>query len=293
MQRSAVLNKTIPANMAYGDNVPTAWESSLRELAVNHVEIDSQYTKEGELPTIDSTMMIVVHKPMLQPRLHMCMPAGFEDLAEYVAEVVDGIKDHWVDTTDPAKWQYTYHGRLMAYGGPNYGAPDIDQITKMLDGLKDSPISRRCQGITWQPWCDQDSKDPPCLQRVWCRLSWDDDEQCYYLNMNTHWRSRDALDAAFMNMYAMTEWQRLMAQYLSGHMQQRVVPGRYVDISDSYHVYGRRREYFDHLMTRWSLQPFQARTVCSDDPTIVEIMAEGRVAAIEKVAAKDQEDGNA
>jgi thymidylate synthase len=55
-----------------------------------------------------------------------------------------------------------------------------------------------------------------------------DDE---WLEMHTSWRSRDAYNAAFMNMYVMTLLQKTIAERIN------VKVGRYVDDSDSYHVY--------------------------------------------------------
>ena len=78
------------------------------------------------------------------------------------------------------------------------------------------------------PWRDYEVAGPPCLQRIWCKIV--DDE---WLEMHTSWRSRDAYNAAFMNMYALTLLQRMIADKIG------VKVGRYVDDSDSYHVYDR------------------------------------------------------
>jgi thymidylate synthase len=56
--------------------------------------------------------------------------------------------------------------------------------------------------------------------------------------MNTHWRSRDLYKAWFMNVYALTDLQRSIAQAISQRIGQEVFVGRYVDISDSLHIYG-------------------------------------------------------
>jgi thymidylate synthase len=61
--------------------------------------------------------------------------------------------------------------------------------------------------------------------------------------MNTHWRSRDLYKAWFMNAYALTDLQRLMAGQLAARLNRPVRAGRYVDISDSLHIYG---SYFDN-----------------------------------------------
>jgi thymidylate synthase len=56
--------------------------------------------------------------------------------------------------------------------------------------------------------------------------------------MNTHWRSRDLYKAWFMNVYALTDLQRTIAEAISQRIDQPVAVGRYVDISDSLHIYG-------------------------------------------------------
>jgi thymidylate synthase len=56
--------------------------------------------------------------------------------------------------------------------------------------------------------------------------------------MNAHWRSRDLYKAWFMNVYALTDLQRIIAEKISHRIGQPVTVGRYVDISDSLHIYG-------------------------------------------------------
>jgi thymidylate synthase len=58
------------------------------------------------------------------------------------------------------------------------------------------------------------------------------------LNMNTHWRSRDLYKAWFMNVYALTDLQRTIADEIARKRGEPVQVGRYVDISDSLHIYG-------------------------------------------------------
>jgi thymidylate synthase len=87
------------------------------------------------------------------------------------------------------------------------------------------------------PTADPQTDDPPCLQRIWCRLVEDKGGQMT-LNMNTHWRSRDLYKAWFMNVYALTDLQRIIAEKISKKIGKPVTVGRYVDISDSLHIYG-------------------------------------------------------
>ena len=58
------------------------------------------------------------------------------------------------------------------------------------------------------------------------------------LNMNSHWRSRDLYRAWFMNAYAITNLQKRIADAISIKIGREVRVGRYVDISDSLHLYG-------------------------------------------------------
>ena len=48
--------------------------------------------------------------------------------------------------------------------------------------------------------------------------------------------------AWFMNVYALTELQRIIAEKISEKIEKTVTVGRYVDISDSLHIYG---SYFE------------------------------------------------
>ena len=66
---------------------------------------------------------------------------------------------------------------------------------------------------------DPPTYDPPCLQRLWFRLL-DDEAGRPVLNMNAHWRSRDAYKAAYMNVFALTDLQRTIA----GRVAERIGP---------------------------------------------------------------------
>jgi thymidylate synthase len=93
------------------------------------------------------------------------------------------------------------------------------------------------------PTADQVTDDPPCLQRIWCRLL-ESEEGSLSLNMNTHWRSRDLYKAWFMNVYALTDLQKTIAEAIAEKKGVPVKIGRYVDISDSLHIYG---SYFNEV----------------------------------------------
>jgi thymidylate synthase len=62
--------------------------------------------------------------------------------------------------------------------------------------------------------------------------------------MNTHWRSRDLYKAWFMNVYALTDLQKVITGAVARKIDEPVQVGRYVDISDSLHIYG---SYFNEV----------------------------------------------
>lgn len=121
-------NGNIPVVVVSGESLAEAWENAMIGLYLHGCEIRTQYDakdEEGEFidpPSRDCTMMMSIENPTAEPMIHMGgIPGGFEDLEEYVQEVRDGIKDHWVrDPLDPddTHWQYTYHQRLFRYELP-------------------------------------------------------------------------------------------------------------------------------------------------------------------------------
>jgi len=248
----------IPVLMVSGPTLALAWERSLLELWEKGCDIRTDYDRRdssGEYldpPSKDCSMCVVVEDPLGEPMIHRCFPGGLEDLEEYREEVVEGVKDHWVrDPSDPTdtRWEYTYHGRLFSYQVPGLQEP-IDQVeSSILDTLSRSAHSRRAQVITWQPWVDSKFEHPPCLQSIWCRLHADETGNPR-LNMNVRFRSRDAYDAAFMNMFALIHLQEKLADILSRRLGRPVKVGRYVDWSDSYHIYGRKMDEFRQLFLR-------------------------------------------
>lgn len=214
--------KAIPQLTVEGDVLPESWEKSLLLLHERGIKSRKEsYTKKSGVDEIlEASMKIIVNKPLEEPRIHVGCE-GLMSLAEYVDEVLQGTKDDYIGRG----WDYTYHQRLFAY---QQAAERIDQISQIIQKLKPTTFSNRAQATTWMPWKDYTVAGPPCLQRIWCKII--DDE---WLEMHTSWRSRDAYNAAFMNMYAMIELQKMIADKLA------VKVGRYVDDSDSYHVYDR------------------------------------------------------
>ncbi len=242
----------IPVLLISGNTLPEVWERAVLRTWQEGTEARTQYDAERARASRDATAILVIESPLAEPRLHRSFPAGLEELEIYRQEVIYGVHDSWIDPLDK-KWSYTYHQRLFAYdvigdfadsgkGGP-FGP--INQMQHLVDALVACFHTRRAQAITWMPTVDPGHVDPPCLQRIWARILPGSGDELV-LNMNTHWRSRDAYKAAFMNLYAITDLQRILAEEISRKSGRKVVPGRHVDISDSFHIYG---SYFEEFQS--------------------------------------------
>lgn len=272
----------IPVLTAQGNGIAEAWENSLLELYKKGCDIKTMYDKPEDPPSKDATMMITIADPLAEPMIHKDFPGGLEDLQEYVMEVVEGIKNHLVrDPNDPndTRWEYTYNERLFAYRVPSL-ENTYDQIRNIAEKLAKTPYSRRAQAITWKVWEDNDCYDPACLQSIWCRIT--EENGFCYLNTNIRFRSNDAYKAAFMNMFALVQLQKLIASHISELSGREIILGRYVHIADSYHIYG---SYFNEFKERFleglKKRSFEERTFRYED--IKEIMEEARPHILEKV----------
>jgi thymidylate synthase len=254
------MDKEIPVLKIEGETLPEVWEKAVVATWREGLDIKTEYDKPGDPASKDSTMIMVVNDPMKEPRIHRAFPGGLEDLEVYRQEVVAGIHDHWINPEE-GKWTYTYHQRLAAFPG-SLGSK-VDQIGYIIDKLSQATYSRRAQAVTWDPRTDPTTDDPPCLQRIWCRLV-KLSEQSYSLNMNTHWRSRDAYKASFMNIFALTDLQRMMAEEIAKRLGKEVRVGRYVDISDSFHIYGSYFDDFNNFLKRVGERPFSEKTWSTD-----------------------------
>jgi thymidylate synthase len=267
----------IPVLNVVGDTIPRAYERAIKEVWEKGASIRTEYDRPDDPPSRDATVMITVEDPFAQPRFHRSFADGLGGLSEYVMEVVHGAHDYWIkpreeilkgtESTD-TRWTYTYHRRLVEY---EMEGRVIDQIDYMVKKLSQTGFSRRAQGITWNAVLDPPTDHPPCLQRVWGRLLEGESGDLVF-NMNTHWRSRDLYKAWFENVIALTTLMRKIAERISSETSRTVRVGRYVDISDSLHIYGSYfreiegdeekgiKSFFERLESR----SFEERTWTSD-----------------------------
>jgi thymidylate synthase len=252
------VNGNIPVLFVKGQSLAEAWEKSVLSTYEQGCDIKTEYDKPEDPPSKDCSMTIVVHDPLAEPMIHRDIPGGLEDLQEYVLEVLDGIKDHCIRSSasdaDDTRWEYTYHQRLFGYNCP--GAEQVyDQIEMVASKLAQTPYSRRAQAITWKVWEDNTCYDPACLQSIWCRVL-PDEKGNWILNANVRFRSNDAYKAAFMNMFALIQLQKRIAERIAELAGRQVLLGRYVHQADSYHIYG---SYLDEFQARF-LKALETRT---------------------------------
>lgn len=292
-------NGNIPVVAVSGTSLAEAWENAMLGLYQYGCEIRTQYDAKDahgnyiDPPSKDCSILISIESPTTEPLIHLGgIPGGFEDLEEYVQEVRDGIKDHWIrEPLNPqdTRWQYTYHQRLFCYEVPlseydrilghlpesmkaefykhetahfildrgyvkkiekniqghRQDFIQINQIEYAIQKLSEQPYTRQAQAITWQPFMDTDIYDPACLQSMWFRIL-DNEMGQPTLNMNIRFRSRDAYDASFMNCFAFIHIMEYVATEVSKRTGRNVKIGRYVDESDSFHIYGKRIADFEN-----------------------------------------------
>ena len=105
--------------------------------------------------------------------------------------------------------------------------PRVNQIELLIKKLQKSPHTRRAQAITWRPYSDIITDDPPCLQRLYFRV------KNGKLMLQTTWRSRDLFKAWCANVNAMIRIQKHVADEIGLEV------GEYIDFSNSLHIYGR------------------------------------------------------
>lgn len=238
-------------------NLPAAWERSVLECWENGEDFETQYDKEGDPLSKDCTARIIIDEPLSEPRIHKAFPGGLEDLEIYVQEVVHGVHDNWLQKEgNGGDWNYTYHDRIFKYPSDIDG---IDQIQLGIDKLIQSQHTRRAQVVVWSPLLDNKDEHCPCLQRMHFRIFED------RLRMNVYFRSNDAYKASFMNMYALIELQKFVANEISKGLGREISVGRYIHHADSYHIYGSYFEEFSKFFAMAKNGPIENRTMSSED----------------------------
>jgi thymidylate synthase len=290
----------IPVLCVKENTLALGYEKALIALYTHGAPMKTQYDRPGDPPSLDSTMNLTILEPWSDPMIHKAFPGGIEDLKEYVMEL-QGAKDHWVKhMNDPSdtRWEYTYHGRLARYGtwreiedgkSMERGPFSVNQIDAVIDKLVSQPYTRQAQMITWMPSIDKDCYDPPCLQSLWYRII-EDDDGTWWLNCNVRFRSNDAWDASFMNMFGFVQFNReCVADRVAEKAGKRVELGRMNWQADSYHIYGKdiaaaRQMLFDRVDS----MAFDERVYPFHDPFFHDMYQDAGPAVREKIRKQDE-----
>jgi len=300
INRKLRMQKNIPVLTVSGVTLAEAYEKALVELYRNGISFKTQYDKPGDPLSIDSTMNITILEPFKDPMIHRAFPGGIENLREYVMELT-GLKDHWVkniNDSNDTRWEYTYHGRLAAYGtwqelvdgkSKKAGFFSINQIDAVIEKLSKQPYTRQAQMITWMPNLDLDCFDPPCLQSLWYRII-EDEEGVWWLNCNIRFRSNDAWGASFMNMFGFIQFNKnIIAAGISKKTGKKVELGRMNWQADSYHIYGKDILNAKQLLfDRMDSVKFEDRTFNFGDDFILEMYNGAEPAILEKMKNHDE-----
>ena len=293
----------IPVISVSGKSLALAFEAALVNLYEKGIRFKTQYDKPNDPQSIDCTMNITIEEPESEPMIHMAFPAGIEQLKEYEMEL-RGMKDHWVknmNDPDDTRWEYTYHGRLEKYGSwlekidgrqIESGPFRINQIEAVINKLCVQPFTRQAQMITWMPNIDLDCFDPPCLQSLWYRIL-EDGQGVYWLNCNIRFRSNDAWNASFMNMFGFIQFNKqIIAAEISKRTGKEVRLGRLNWQADSYHIYGRDIEQARNMLfDRINDMSIEERTYNFSDDFIREMYDRAEAMMAEKIREYDSRSG--
>lgn len=213
-----------------------------------------EYTYWGRLFRFDVPLSKIAENTLALP------PAAREVMEKKGMKTL--LKQPWAKVEDRQIKRYDLNaeGEYVVVGEDSEKTVVINQLEACVSSLIKSPHTRRAQAITWKPWEDLVSYDPACLQSIWLRVG-EGDDGTERLNMDVRFRSRDAYDAAFMNCYALVHLQERLAGQISAGRGKEVKVGRYADMSDSYHIYGRRLPHFkENFMKQIAERTFEDRT---------------------------------
>lgn len=123
-------------------------------------------------------------------------PLGPLAMEQYKNDFVNGIDEN---DERPMDFSYTYHERLFDYDFPEC-YDHINQINNIEEKIIKNPLSRRAVAVTWKPWEDIDSHDPPCL----CMMKISVSAYTLAVNMSVVFRSHDILGGYPNNVYALS-----------------------------------------------------------------------------------------
>lgn len=179
---------------------PTVVEAFKRIINIAPVSGDIKTDESGYKYLEVETLCVHIYEPLRDlDKLVDWSPLGKQAMDYYRDQLVYGEHIKKDDPNDEA--EYTYYERLREYEG-------IDQIYEIIDKLHSFKLSRRAVAVTWQPWIDLESKDPPCMDLL--KFSIKDNKLC----LSVVFRSHDLIKGWVNNVYALVHLMVLIAMAL-------------------------------------------------------------------------------
>ncbi|MDR2855518.1 MAG: thymidylate synthase [Methanomicrobiales archaeon] len=131
---------------------------------------------------------------------------------------------------------------LLSYAGDGNGG-GIDQIKRsIINRLVENPESRRAVAITWVPYLDIESAEPPCLQIVQALI-----DAHNAIHLVCLFRSNDMLSAWGQNAYGLAHLLQFICNEINKERKRQHQPlltvGWIETISVSAHMYFTRDDY--------------------------------------------------
>lgn len=178
-----------------------------------------QYTEDKEHTIETDCITAYIDTPFRPDRISKYAPQQEMAAKEYARQLIEGSSN---------KFDYTYHDQLFKWHEYHiHGIKKVhNQVQYIIDKLTETPESRRAVAIVFDPMKHQYTDESvPCLQMM----------QLLYrngrLNMRTVFRSNDMLTASGLNMYALTQLQKYIADELDYNV------GSYTHIALTPHIY--------------------------------------------------------
>lgn len=235
-------------------NLAEGWEKACKTMMEKGHQ---RYVKapEYQIKTLDLPMMIIVDKPMEEPRLSKLAEDSREVVEEYTKTYLFGYKE----ASKEKEFEYTYHSRLRCYPDCKVRAwlpavsdnekdlmsqirqiiPDgkcvverIDQVDYAIKIFKKDPTRRTVVLSTWIPYRDlmkfgprREDTSSPCLVLIHPQLV--DNKLHFFVTMKTN----DLYNAWPGNAYAFTTLQKYMADQIGCKV------GSYTHFSVSMQIY--------------------------------------------------------
>ena len=189
-----------------GKTLPEAYHKAIQALYFNgEISKCTDYNTTQK----ECSMTMFVEEPLAEPMISKLFIGGYEELEQYVQEMLDGILNFRIGNG----WDYTYNSRIC------------EQLDFIYAELKRNPDTRRAV-IDIRDWRkDIASDSPACLQHIQYFVR-DNKLHCKLLM-----RSNDAPEATFMNAFAFIMLQKRIADNLGYEI------GSYTHRANSFHCY--------------------------------------------------------